>query len=305
MAVSLLLVLITSVCHLIDLKYTVPSQIVNFSGESLLDYRFYTLFTSSFFHGNTSHLLKELTLLLPLSILVESQLGSLYFIAFYFLFGVIGCILTWIVDRRFYAKHWPESGPMADMIWSRGSSGNVYGLITFGSTLYGQHLVFEDVQIYGYDLSQFGLFWCIVTIFLWHICSVKSHFYHNPLRAYSVLVTLGLLLFVLLPSIISFNWYLSAYFVSTTVYRIYPGLFNQAKRSEFVAADFKCHLFAALFGYVFGVIMLMNGYSDCSLLELLSNSIQFVTILISDGYCGQYKAHKRVMQRIREQRKRG
>merc|ERR1712203_751856 len=113
------------------------------------------------------------------------------------------------------------------------------------------------------------------------------------MRSYIILGLLSSFCFALLPSVITFNWYYSAYFISMTIYRIYPELFNHTKRSAFVAADYKCHLFAGLFGYLLGLFMILNGYANCTMIGCICNSMPFCTILMSDGYFGQYKAHRR------------
>jgi len=308
--ISLYLITATMFCHLVDLKYKIPADYINFSGQSLKTHRYHVLFTSSFFHGNTSHLFKEVTLLLPLAIIIEQKFGAIYLLIFYFIFGIIGSILTWITDRHYYAKLFPDGKFLADYIWSRGASGNVYGLIAFTSIIFGENYLFQDINLnihftkninYELNVIEYGSIWCLITNVLFHIFNQKSHFKHNPKRAYSILIIMIFCVWFLCPNKLTINTYLVIYFIHMSILRRNPAIFNKTNRANFIASDYKCHLFAALFGFMVG--SLFTKYAIFSL-QYIANTLPSISLMISDGYYGQYMVQQRVKKRMEERKER-
>ena len=298
--VSLYLIGATIFCHLIDLKYKIPADYINFSGQSLKTHKYHVLVVSSFFHGNTSHLFKEITLLLPLAIIIEQELGAICLLSFYFMFGIIGCVLTWITDRYYYAKLFPDGKFLADYIFSRGASGNVYGLIAFTSIIFGQNYLFKDIN-YKFNAIKYGSIWCLITNILFHLFSHKSHFKHNPKRAYPILMIMIFCVWLLCPQKLTINTYLLIYFIHMSILRRNPAIFNKTNRANFIASDYKCHLFAALFGFIVG--SLFTKYTIFSL-QFITNTLPSISLLISDGYYGQYMVQQRIKKRIEERKER-
>eukprot|EP01084_Bolivina_argentea_P078863 143104_1 len=298
--ISAYLIATTIFCHLIDLKYRIPADYINFSGQSLKTHKYHVLILSSFFHGNTSHLFKEITLLLPLAIIIEIEFGAIYLLLSYFTFGIIGCVLTWLTDRHYYSQLFPDGKFLADYIWSRGASGNVYGLIAFTSIIFGDKYLFEHIQT---KVSNYGLIWCLITNFIFHIFSHKSHFKHNPTKAYPILIIITLFVIYILPQKMTINCYLIIYFIHMSVLRRNPSIFNKTNRANFIASDYKCHLFASVFGLIVGSIIVSKTYDNGMYsLQFLYNVLPTLTLFVSDGYYGQYMVQQRIKRRIEERK---
>ena len=130
-------------CHVSDSIYKFKPDGINFSGDAIKNGRYQVLILSSFFHGNTSHFLKEMTLLIPLCIALEQQIGSLMLILCFLLFSIISCLMTWYADRLYYSKIYPDGTMLADYIWSRGASASVYGLAAIVPLLCGNQFLFQ------------------------------------------------------------------------------------------------------------------------------------------------------------------
>ncbi len=144
MIATVALTVLTSLCHLLDRNTKLPVDSINFSSAQLLKKQYHVLFLSSLFHGNHSHFIKEMTLLFPLALALETYIGSFWFLIVYFLFGIISSILCWLLDRRHFENLYPGQGIiLADLIWSRGASGNVYGMAAMVPLVCGPQNIFS------------------------------------------------------------------------------------------------------------------------------------------------------------------
>ena len=298
--VTCLLVVATFICHIIDRNYRLPSQYINFSGDSITSRKYYVLFTFGLFHGNLSHLIQQLTLLIPLSIALEFKIGSTLLFISYFLCGILGTAITWRIDRIYYANLYPGTGQfLADSIWSRGASGHVYGIAGLSAILCSKQYLFQHYPQY----IKLGSFWMLITNFLFHLFSSKSYFMHYPIKSYSILILTCLIMINLIPLQITINQYLCSYFIHLGIWRLYPQTFN-VKVDSFVASDFKSHLIGSLFGALFGVMLLLinDGWSNSGV--SYDGWMPLVCILISDGICGQYMVHRRIQFNLAQMRRR-
>eukprot|EP01084_Bolivina_argentea_P115327 205106_1 len=282
---SFIIVFITFICHLIDRKYKLPSEHINFSGECVLQNKYYVLFTFGLFHGNASHLVQQLTLLIPLSITLEYKIGAIYLLLSYFVCGIFGTVITWRIDRIYYSKLYPTTGEaLADCIWSRGSSGHVYGICGLSSILCSNEYLFQH-----YDIQHFGFIWMLIANLLFHLFHSKSYFIHNPYPSYAILITLCSILLYFGPHKVTVNQYLCIYFIHLGIWRLYPRTFN-VSADNFIASDYKSHLIGATFGVMFGIFapyIIADYKGEYSILP-------YVCILIADGLCGQYMVHRRI-----------
>eukprot|EP00438_Fugacium_kawagutii_P009799 Skav218820 [mRNA] locus=scaffold1140:555924:563047:+ [translate_table: standard] len=161
------------------------SQHLDFTGDALLHGKLWVLFSSSFFHGTHSHLLREVFLMILAGVPVELELGTPFFVVVFLISGAVGCSCSWLTLRRslrqvVWAKGaWshPDFGDMprehvdaiANLSNSRGASACVYGTAVLAILLCGD----EGANV---TVSKSLLFW-----FFWHCL----------LRAYPSLLALG------------------------------------------------------------------------------------------------------------------
>ena len=292
---SIILSFLTLFCHFLDECFRIPANLVNFSGESMKKLRFYTLISSSFFHGDRSHLLKELTLLVPLSIVLENKIGGLLFIFYYFIMGIIGCLITWYLDRRYFSSKFSDGLFLADLIWSRGASGNVYGIACLSSILCSNTILFSSI-----NKDHYGIYWLLLTNILFHIFRKTSKFQsNNKYRSYFVLLLICILV-IYIHNIynitVTINVYLLVYFIHMAIFRLYPGIFNK-RNVNYIPSDYKTHLICATFGVIFGLMIYFND-NNIHYNNSINSGAPYVSILISDGVCGQYIVHKRIERNI-------
>ena len=241
------------------------------------------------FHGNSSHLIQQMTVLIPLSMTLEMEIGSKLLILSYFICGILGTVCTWIIDRIYYHNDDPINGKiMADLIWSRGSSGHVYAISTISSIICGHKYIFDDI---GYN--QYGLLWSLITNFGFHLFSSKSHFVNNSIKSYSILILFCLTVFGCFGTLkwITINQYLCIYYIHLGIWRLYPEIYN-VKNESLIAVDFKSHLIGASVGFLLGIIYISFTRERYQNIDYpMYNCLPLIAILISDGLCGQYQVH--------------
>merc|ERR1712151_496330 len=114
---------------------------------------------------------------------------------------------------------------------------------------------------------------------------------------------IGLFVWYLCPQRITVNTYLVLYFLHMSVLRRNPAIFNKTNRASFIASDYKCHLFAAAFGLIVGIIFISSKSSIFSL-QFAYNVLPFISLVIADGYYGQYIVQKRIARRMQERKER-
>ena len=87
-----------------------------------------------------------------------------------------------------------------------------------------------------------------------------------------------------------------------SILRRNPAIFNKTNRANFIASDYKCHLFAATFGFIVGGLF-MGNHSIWSL-QFVKNMLPFMCLLISDGYYGQYMVQQRIKRNLAKRKER-
>ena len=318
-------------CHITDSIYKFKPDWINFSGDAIKNGRYQVLILSSFFHGNTSHFLKEITLLIPLCLALEQQIGGLLLILCFLLFSIISCLLTWYCDRIYFSKLYPADGHvLADFIWSRGASASVYGLAAMVPIVCGKRYLFDtsDNQSEWDFLKDIGLFWTILTNISHYFFTKRSRFIQTPLKAYLIL---GLMLTVLvycsivysdhITQRITISQYISVYFIFLIFNRQFPLVI--CVTYNYLASDFKSHLFAAGIGIIFGYLIVGIEYNFFNTDNLNDKNIQFETgvvvtnktwfdvttiswicIFIADYVFGQLKVEARIRKRVEEKKQR-
>eukprot|EP00494_Astrolonche_serrata_P027350 UN27613 len=145
-----------------------------FCGANLFNGKIYTLITSALVHGNVSHLAKELTILLPLSFVVEDTIGGGLYIMCFFVLGIIGCILSYVHDRIELPNDTPPE--VVDLIWSRGASANVYGTLGIACIACCKKVIFGLI-----GNTYINIFWMVFTLFGFDFLDKKTYVLHVSL----------------------------------------------------------------------------------------------------------------------------
>ena len=143
-----------------------------------------------------------------------------------------------------------------------------------------------------------------MTNVLFHALNRKSHFQHHPSTAYPIIIVLSVLVLYIAPHRMTINQYLTIYFLHMALLRRNPSIFNVTNGQSFIASDYKCHLFAAAFGWICAVIISLWTRDSIFSLQFVYNMVPTLTVILSDGYYGQYAVHQRIQRNMKEREKR-
>ena len=155
MATAFLIVINTIffLCTVSNLNHYI--DLFGFTAGKLWDGRFFTVFTSMFLHGNVWHLILNMWFLWVFGNNLESRLGRIKFLGFYFLCGVGGAIV--------YAL--AMSDPTAAVI---GASGAISGVL-------GGYLVcFPKNKIKTFLFLFVASIPAVIYIFIWFLLQLFS-----------------------------------------------------------------------------------------------------------------------------------
>ncbi|CAJ1424152.1 unnamed protein product [Effrenium voratum] len=247
------------------------SETFDFTGHQLLQGKVWVLFSSSFFHGSHSHLLRELGLFW-LSSPAEKELGSVLFVSLWLLSGAFGCFVSWLALRSFLRTS-PDYSEMprhhvdavADFSNSRGSSASVYGACACAALVAGaapapvpavwtlRHLLADQM------ISPPAFPWAVLVLarLLPEFVSPVS----TRLRKYPLCSLLVSLLLALASAQLRFGLSvaqaLSFWFGVNSLLRLCPSLLALPPVAEYAATDFTGHLVGACYGAMCGMCFLM------------------------------------------------
>ena len=156
-----------------------PSDTVAFSAKNVHNRHYWCWFTASCLHGDRSHLVNNLFFVLGFAPQLEDfffkrtvlshnfvplyphqHIGSLYFMAIYFLCGIGGWAMTYASHRwLLHSEQWKIG--VAQHISTVGSSPNMYGLALFAFSV----VPFEPVGIWPFG-RRYAWAFCSAMLFL-------------------------------------------------------------------------------------------------------------------------------------------
>jgi membrane associated rhomboid family serine protease len=140
-------------CTISNLDHFV--SLFGFTSNNLLDGKFFTVFTSMFLHGNVWHLILNMWFLWVFGDNLESRLGKINFLAFYFLCGLGGAIV--------YALAMSDSS--AAVI---GASGAISGVLG------GYLVLFPKNKIKTFLFFYVASIPAVIYIFVWFLLQLFS-----------------------------------------------------------------------------------------------------------------------------------
>eukprot|EP00434_Breviolum_minutum_P004274 symbB.v1.2.003769.t1/scaffold207.1/size268535/16 len=249
------------------------SQHLDFTGDALLHGKLWVLFSSSFFHGTHSHLLREVFLMILAGVPLEREIGTLFFVLVFLFSGAVGCTLSWHTLRQSLRRH-PEFQEMppehvdaiANLSNSRGASACVYGTAFLAILLIGDQNLADNFKI----SAEYANALLVAARFLPEFLSplstrLRKHLFWS-LSIFLLLIAMA----VSLPARLTVSNSLLFWFFFHCLFRTYPWLLDLGPPREFASTDYMGHIYGAIFSALCGSWHLVNRILQSDLPHLQS-----------------------------------
>ncbi|CAK8995810.1 unnamed protein product, partial [Durusdinium trenchii] len=217
------------------------------------------LFSSSFFHGTNSHLLREVFLLILAGAPAEEELGTFVFLVVFLLSGACGCWLSWLTLRH-QLRHSADFASMpvehvdavANLSNSRGSSACVYGAAVLGILVAGHQSLAASFRLSSPQAKAMLVGARLAPEFVSPVSTrLRKHlpFYVSACTALVYLAACA-------PADLTVSNAILVWFAFHCFFRTFPNILALDVR-EYAATDFAGHIYGALFAAMCGTCHLI------------------------------------------------